>query len=255
MSSSTDDMNSQLNNVCSFNGNRNKYYGHELSHAILTHSLYTESVSSEESSITGNPWVEETDLLLSTLTSSENMAGKKFLSHEYLNAHLSARISPRQYDTGISSGHSTGDAVSTPTSQSPQCLPTVWNNTKTPSPIPMTLQYNRDPLHKQRSEKIPSYATSPVTSGCAPISSPLLPLSLGWSSTSSSRRESASEERPIDSGYWSRGGASFKLVTSARDNSPRGVKVVTQGRQLYLPYAFLHDGRLKLHIVRGKRHF
>ncbi|ROT74022.1 hypothetical protein C7M84_007495 [Penaeus vannamei] len=78
---------------------------------------------------------------------------------------------------------------------------------------------------------------------CSPLSPQFLP-SLTWSSGESGCSGGSSARGP-DSGYWGTG-------EGAVGTGRRGVKVVTQGRELYLPYAFLHHGRLRLRIVRGK---
>ncbi|XP_063887655.1 uncharacterized protein LOC135115093 [Scylla paramamosain] len=90
-----------------------------------------------------------------------------------------------------------------------------------------------------------------AVSPCGPLSdkttSPVPPLqpptptpqhsqaSLEWSSTDSGGP---------DSGYWGAGEAPVA--------TRRGVKVVSRGRELLLPYACLHRGRLHLRIVRGE---
>ena len=255
LSNSTDDMQT-ANNLCHVNSqsklNKDKNYENNFAQSGMLRNHYSESLSSEESSLIGNPWVEETDLLLSTLISGGDLGdGKSFLSHEYLSSHLASRISPRQYDTGISSGQSTGEAASTPTSHSPQCLPTAWTRSKSPSPIPPSRLQSNQCYTTPVKDQLPPSLTSPVTIGCGPIPSPLLPLSLGWSSNNSSGRESVAEERRLDSGYWDKSRSTVKLVQNSKDK-PQGVRVVTQGRQFYLPYAFLQDGRLRLHIVRGE---
>lgn len=78
---------------------------------------------------------------------------------------------------------------------------------------------------------------------CSPLSPQFLP-SLTWSSGESGCSGGSSARGP-DSGYWGTG-------EGAVGTGRRGVKVVTQGREFYLPYAFLHHGRLRLRIVRGK---
>ncbi|XP_063596110.1 uncharacterized protein LOC134772967 [Penaeus indicus] len=77
---------------------------------------------------------------------------------------------------------------------------------------------------------------------CSPLSPQFLP-SLTWSSGESGCSGGSSARGP-DSGYWGTG-------EGAVGTGRRGVKVVTQGRELYLPYAFLHHGRLRLRIVRA----
>ncbi|XP_069993458.1 guanine nucleotide exchange factor DBS-like isoform X2 [Penaeus vannamei] len=78
---------------------------------------------------------------------------------------------------------------------------------------------------------------------CSPLSPQFLP-SLTWSSGESGCSGGSSARGP-DSGYWGTG-------EGAVGTGRRGVKVVTQGRELYLPYAFLHHGRLRLRIVRDE---
>ena len=91
-------------------------------------------------------------------------------------------------------------------------------------------------------------ATSPcgslphkTTSPAAPRQPPRLPTpqhgqaSLEWSSTDSGGP---------DSGYWGAGEAPVA--------TRHGVRVVSRGREILLPYACLHRGRLHLRIVRGE---
>ncbi|KAK7000767.1 hypothetical protein SK128_020138 [Halocaridina rubra] len=76
---------------------------------------------------------------------------------------------------------------------------------------------------------------------------PHLLASLAWSSGESECSPGSSTREP-DSGYWGTGDGA---VVAGK----KGVKVVTHGKEYYLPYAYLHQGRLKLRIVRGTTSF
>ncbi|XP_050688367.1 serine/arginine repetitive matrix protein 1-like [Eriocheir sinensis] len=81
--------------------------------------------------------------------------------------------------------------------------------------------------------KSPSPAATPQPP--RPPTPPPAQASLEWSSTDSGGP---------DSGYWGAGEAPVA--------TRRGVRVVSRGRELLLPYACLHRGRLHLRIVRGE---
>ncbi|XP_045623388.1 guanine nucleotide exchange factor DBS isoform X2 [Procambarus clarkii] len=83
------------------------------------------------------------------------------------------------------------------------------------------------PLNSQNPSPLPQY----------------LMASLAWSSADDSGSSGSSTKGP-DSGYWGEGTA----VGCGR----KGVKIVTHGKELQLPYAFLQQGRLKLRIVRDE---
>lgn len=97
------------------------------------------------------------------------------------------------------------------------------------------------------SEEVSPYLTLPPLHPRQP--SPLPPhllASLAWSCGESGSSGSSSTKGP-DSGYWGTGESCCSVASGGK-----GVKVVTHGREFLLPYAFLHQGRLKLRIVRGK---
>ncbi|XP_066965986.1 guanine nucleotide exchange factor DBS-like isoform X4 [Macrobrachium rosenbergii] len=74
---------------------------------------------------------------------------------------------------------------------------------------------------------------------------PQLLASLAWSSGDSEGSPGSSTREP-DSGYWGTGEGGTVVA------GKKGVKVVTNGREYNLPYAYLHQGRLRLRIVRDE---
>ncbi|XP_071514247.1 guanine nucleotide exchange factor DBS-like isoform X2 [Panulirus ornatus] len=103
---------------------------------------------------------------------------------------------------------------------------------------------NQSGVKPPPSDEVSPYLTLPPLTPRHP--SPLPPqllASLAWSSGESG--SSGSLTKGPDSGYW---GTSESSVGSGG----KGVKVVTHGREFHLPYAFLHQGRLRLRIVRDE---
>ncbi|XP_053642336.2 guanine nucleotide exchange factor DBS isoform X4 [Cherax quadricarinatus] len=101
---------------------------------------------------------------------------------------------------------------------------------------------NKRSMGQTSEEPIPYLDLPPLNSQYPSPLPPYLLSSLTWSSGDSCSSESST--KGPDSGYWGEG--------TAVSCGKKGVKIMTQGRELHLPYAFLHQGRLKLRIVRDE---